>query len=97
MLCSFNTVASLLFVAYEQTSDFLTLMINRLPGQGVSTEVCNLQSPAELNALRDLRNVCRRKWEVWGGDWSQQHGHTEVDLGGGGVDSLWSEIILSCL
>lgn len=53
--------ASPLFVAYEQTSDFLTVMINRLPGQGVSTEVCNLQSPAELNALRDLRNVCRRK------------------------------------
>lgn len=54
-----------------------------LPGQGVSTEVCDLQGPAKLNALRDLRNVCRRKEEVGcggGGDRSQIHGDTDVDL-----------------
>lgn len=38
-----------------------------LPGEGVSTEVSNLQGPAKLNALWDLRNICRRKREEGGG------------------------------
>lgn len=62
-----------------------------LPGQGVSTEVCNLQGPAKLNALGDLRNVCRRKKE----DKSQHYGHTEL-RGGWGSYSM-KQIILSCL
>lgn len=37
-----------------------------LPGEGVSTEVSNLQGPAKLNALWDLRNICRRKREGGG-------------------------------
>lgn len=35
-----------------------------LPWEGVSTEVSDLQGPAELDALGDLWNVCRRQEEV---------------------------------
>jgi len=39
-----------------------------VPGQGVSTEVCDLQGLAKLNALWDFGDFCRRKEEVWEGD-----------------------------
>lgn len=66
----------------------------RLPGEGVSTEVCNLQGPAKLNALGDLRNVCSRKKE-WGG--RQEHsGHTDVHWWCGLVSGRVKYIIVLC-
>lgn len=54
----------------QRNMDLILSMIHRLicildsPGKRVSTEVCDLQGSAELNALGDLRNVFRRKEKV---------------------------------